>query len=121
MPFIQDLQAAYMLIDFIICPSLEPEAFGRSVIEGAAMEKIVIGTKLGAVTYNIIDGETGFLVDSKDVVSFARKISEVLDMSKEAKEDMGKAASKFVRSKFSKEKMCKETLEVYTSIMNDKK
>ena len=117
MSYVDDIAASYMLIDFVVCPSIEPEAFGRSVIEAAAMQKIVIATNIGAVKDNILDNSTGFLVEPFDVVSLARKISEVIDMPKEERNAFGDNALKFVKSNFSKEKMCEETIKIYEYLM----
>lgn len=48
------------------------EGFGVSVTEAAAMEMPVIVSRCGGLTDQVIDGETGFVVDQADVAGMAQ-------------------------------------------------
>ena len=53
---------AYMLAKLVVATSVEPEAFGRVVIEAQAMGKPVIACNQGGPQETVIPGTTGWLV-----------------------------------------------------------
>ncbi|ASQ46400.1 glycosyltransferase family 4 protein [Legionella clemsonensis] len=57
----------FMAIADILCLPSYREGFGTVVIEAAAMEVPAIGTKIYGLTDAIVDGETGLLVEPKNV------------------------------------------------------
>ena len=56
----RDIQAAMILGDLIIMPSLTPEPFGRIVLEAQALGKIPIAFDHGGASETIIDGKQDF-------------------------------------------------------------
>ncbi|MCQ2914769.1 MAG: glycosyltransferase family 4 protein [Alphaproteobacteria bacterium] len=113
-----EMDVAYMLSDIVISASTDPEAFGRVVPEAQAMGKMVIASNHGGATETVKDGETGFLVPVGDEEALAKALDKIFDMSEEEKKKMSIAAVESVRKDFSKEKMCKKTIDVYKSILN---
>jgi trehalose synthase len=73
------------------------EGFGLVVSEAMWKAKPVIGSDVGGIRLQIIDGETGYLVD--DVDGCAKRIVDVLADHEEANE-MGRVARAFVRERF---------------------
>jgi len=63
----------YAECDIYMQPSII-EPFGIAVLEAMACGKPVIGTKVGGMKDTIVDGETGFLVNSKDSKALAEQI-----------------------------------------------
>ncbi len=109
-----NVKALYGIADIVLSTSVEPEAFGRTIIEAQSMEKIVIATNIGGAVETIEDGVTGFHVPAGDSDALAQKIEHCLSMigSKEHKEITTKAR-KSVGSKFSLNTMLKKTLSIY--------
>ena len=64
----RDIQAAMILGDLIIMPSLTPEPFGRIVLEAQALGKIPIAFDHGGASETIIDGKTGFLAEPLSLI-----------------------------------------------------
>jgi len=78
-------------LDILVHTAIEPEPFGRVVLEGMAMKKPVIASPLGGPSEVIKDGSDGFLVDPKDTTRLASVMMELA--SAQHKRDMvGEAA-----------------------------
>ena len=118
-PSTNDIQAAFMLGDVIVMPSINPEPFGRIIIEGQSLEKIVVGYDHGGVSETIIDGETGFLAKAVSEDSLAEKIDLALDLKDSERKKIGKFAKINVERNFSHVKMCKDTLGLYRQCLNE--
>jgi trehalose synthase len=73
------------------------EGFGLVVSEAMWKGKPVIGSDVGGIRLQIIDGETGYLVD--DIDGCAKRIVDVLSDHEEANE-MGRVARAFVKERF---------------------
>ena len=73
------------------------EGFGLVVTEGLWKGKPVIGGNVGGIPLQVIDGETGFLVDT--IEACAEKTLYLLQHSDEA-QSMGEAAREHVRENF---------------------
>ncbi len=108
-----DIQAAMILGDLIIMPSLTPEPFGRIILEAQALGKIPIAFDHGGASETIIDGKTGFLAEPINVDSLAEKISYALSLKSEKREKIGEFAKKFVSKNYSHHRMCNLTLSLY--------
>lgn len=109
----RDIQAAMILGDLIIMPSLTPEPFGRIVLEAQALGKIPIAFDHGGASETIIDGKTGFLAEPLNVGSLSEKISFALSLKPQKREKIGEFAKKFVSKNYSHDKMCNLTLSLY--------
>ena len=109
----KDIQAAMILADLIVMPSISPEPFGRIIVEAQALGKIPIAFDHGGASETIIDGKTGFLAKALSAESLAEKILLALSMKSAKRESMGNYSKKFVSKNFSHNKMCKLTLSIY--------
>jgi glycosyltransferase involved in cell wall biosynthesis len=108
-----DIQAALMLSDLVVMPSVTPEPFGRIILEAQALGKIPIAFDHGGASETIIDGKNGFLADPVKVESLAEKISMALSLKPTNREKMSEFSKKAVSKNFSHDKMCKLTLSLY--------
>ena len=108
-----DIQAALMLSDLVVMPSVTPEPFGRIILEAQALGKIPIAFDHGGASETIIDGKNGFLADPVKVESLAEKISIALSLKATKREKMSEFSKKAVSKNFSHDKMCKLTLSLY--------
>ena len=108
-----DIQAALLLGDFVVMPSITPEPFGRIILEAQALGKIPIAFDHGGATETIIDGQSGFLAVPVKVESLAEKISFALSLKKNDRQKMAEYSKKVVSKNFSHDRMCKLTLSLY--------
>ncbi|MES2567393.1 MAG: glycosyltransferase family 4 protein [Bacteroidota bacterium] len=63
----------------VVFPSIYPEAFGLVGIEAMMHSKPVVAFDAGGVSSWLKDQVTGFLVDIKDEIKFAEKVSSLLN------------------------------------------
>ena len=99
--------------DVVIQKSIR-EGFGLVVTEALWKGKPVIGGNAGGIPLQIIDGETGFLVDS--VEECAERTLTLLEHPKEA-EKMGRAAKEHVRANFLTTRHLTDYLELFHNMM----
>lgn len=107
---------AYMLSKLVVATSIEPEAFGRVVLEAQAMGKPVITTNHGGPQETVIDKETGLLVPPNDIDALAAAIDNVLAMPQDLHKQVERDAIANAK-RFSLEKMCEKTIQVYLELL----
>jgi len=98
--------------DVIVQKSVK-EGFGLTVTEGLWKGKPVIGGDAGGITLQIIDGETGFLVDS--VEQCADRMQYLLEHPEEA-DKMGNAGRERVRENFLSTRHLADYLELFNAL-----
>ena len=109
----RDIQAAMILGDIVVMPSLTPEPFGRVILEAQALGKIPVAFDHGGASETIIDGKNGFLATPVKIKSLSEKINLALSLKTSKREKIGKISKKIVSKNFSHEKMCNLTLSLY--------
>ncbi|WDF54001.1 glycosyltransferase family 4 protein [Mucilaginibacter sp. KACC 22063] len=82
--------------EFLICPSEWYEVLGFTAVEAMALQKPVIGSKMGAITEMVIDGETGYLFDPGNAEQLSEKIKSLYNKPDLIKQ-MGINAEKHIR------------------------
>lgn len=112
-----DMAAAYRLSTVVVSASREPEAFGRVIVEAQAMGRPVIVTSIGAYQETVIPGETAWVVPPDDPDSLAQALAQALDMPVEQRDAIGAHARAFVASRYTKTRMCADTLAVYDELL----
>jgi D-inositol-3-phosphate glycosyltransferase len=71
------LPAFYNASDALVVCS-HSESFGLAALEAQACGTPVVGTPVGGLSYVVRDGESGFLVDTRDPVVFASRLKTLL-------------------------------------------
>ncbi len=113
-----DIQSAFVLSDIVVMPSIDPEPFGRIIIEAQALKKIAIGFDHGGISESIIDNETGLLAKPLDVNDLGKKIETALQFNKTQCKIINNNAIKILKEKFSLDKMCTDTLNLYKNCID---
>lgn len=88
------------------------EGISNSILEYMALKKPVIATKCGGTGEIIIDQQNGFLVDPVNPRKLAEKM-ELLLNNIQLRENMGFAAEKHVRERFSIDQMADKYIDLY--------
>ena len=115
-----NITEAYMLARVVVATSIDPEAFGRVVLEAQAMGKPVIATNHGGPQETVIDGETGLLVPPGDVEALSKAIAYTLTMDNGLLAQIAVDGPKNAAN-FSLEKMCTKTIDVYLELLDNPK
>lgn len=110
-PDIAELLAQF---DVFVLPSIA-EACPMAVLEAMAMEKPIIASNVGGIPEQITDGESGWLVPSKDPDALAAAISEALNDEGERQRRAQKARERSI-SAFSLERCAERHLQVYRQV-----
>jgi len=114
----KNMPLAYKISDLVVSASIEPEAFGRVVIEAQAMKKPIIASNIGGSKETIVNDRTGFLFESENPLSLCKKIIEALNLDESTLKSMGNEGRKNVIKKFNVEKMCFSTYLEYKKLLN---
>lgn len=103
--------------DIVIHPSLF-EGLPRVVLESMGLGKPVIATAVDGVPEIVVDGHTGYLVQTKSSDAIAQKAVELLrDNDKRAR--FGNNAQKRIMSVFRAEVSAQQTISVYKSVLGE--
>ncbi len=114
---VTDMLSLYGISSLVLSTSIRPEAFGRTIIEGQAMEKLVIATNIGGAAETVIDKSTGFHVTPGDVDGLADKIAYCLSILGTAEADLiTHRARKSVIDNFSLNLMLSQTMKIYQDL-----
>jgi glycosyltransferase involved in cell wall biosynthesis len=116
-----DMPAAYLAATLVAGPSTEPESFGRVVVEAAAMERVVIASRLGGPMETIVHGQTGWLATPGDADAWAAALDRALTMNPSERAGMGAAARARIRAVYSLERMCETTFDLYRRLSEARK
>jgi glycosyltransferase involved in cell wall biosynthesis len=108
--FRRDVARVLAVGDALVFPSLEPEGFGRPIIEGMAMARPVIATDVGP-SAELLGSEAGILVPP-DVESVASAVRDVL-AAPEMAARMGAAGRRRVEACFSLDRQVAAMQSIY--------
>ena len=111
-----DMPAALALSDIVVHASVQPEAFGRVVIEAQAMGRPVIASDLGGPVETVRHGETGWRVRPNDPVALAAAIEAALDLQPDDRRALGERARASVPTVRA---MQDATLDVYEAVLTE--
>jgi glycosyltransferase involved in cell wall biosynthesis len=114
----KNMPLAYKISDLIVSASVEPEAFGRVVVEAQSMERPILASNIGGSNETIINDKTGFLFESGSSDSLSKKIIEILSLDESTLKSIGIEGRKNVLKKFNIEKMCFSTYSEYKKLLN---
>ncbi len=112
-----DMPAAYALADLVVAPSLEPEPFGRVVVEAQAMERLVVVADHGGAAETVEHNVTGWRVPPGDAGLLADAIAAGLALDAAALALFGQAARAAGMARFSAARMGAATLAVYAELL----
>lgn len=113
------LTRLYNMADIVICPSIEPEAFGKTIVEAQAMKKLVISSNIGGANETIINEKTGFHFTNANFKDLSDKICYALSLIGSSKYSIiTDQARSDVENKFSLEEMQNKTLGLYHKILS---
>jgi glycosyltransferase involved in cell wall biosynthesis len=112
-----DMPAALMLAGVIVSASLDPEGFGRAVIEAQAMGRPVIATDHGGAAETVEHLVTGWRVPPGDADALAAALDHALNLQPADRHALGKRARASVCAHYTTAAMQAATLDVYRELL----
>lgn len=104
---------------FVVVPSEWYENNPMTVIEAYSLGTPVIGANIGGIPEIVVDGETGYRFESRNVEDLARVITKALALSDEGYAALCEGAYAFYQKNFSAEEHYKKLISFYDSVIND--
>jgi glycosyltransferase involved in cell wall biosynthesis len=102
--------------DVVLHASIEPEPFGRVIVEAMSLSKPVVGSRAGGVVEIIEDGTSGLLFPPGDAQQLASCVTRILSDAAFA-QSLGAAARRRVFSHFHIDRNVERTMEVYRDVL----
>ena len=100
----------------VILPSEWYENAPISILESYALGKPVIGARIGGIPEMIHEDETGYTFESGNIHDLAAKVNHVSSLAAGEIEKLGRNATDFVRSTFTRERYTNSMLALYHSL-----
>ena len=112
--FIADPSRMMSACDAVIVPSIK-EGFGLAAVEAMALGRPVVATDAGGLPEIIVNGETGFIVPTRDPQAIADLIKHLLE-DKALAESMGKRGRERAEDCFDLDKQMKLLLSILRKV-----
>ncbi|GAB4324620.1 MAG: glycosyltransferase family 4 protein [Candidatus Sumerlaeia bacterium] len=106
-------------LDVGVSASLGSEGFSRIAVEYMASGLPVVATRVGALPEIVLDGETGFIVPSRDPAALAARLT-LLCRDGALRARLGEAARARAVSKFHPARFLGDTVAFYEALLEDK-
>jgi len=103
-----DISEIMEALDILVQCSLEPEPFGRVIIEGMAARLPVVAYDHGGPSEIVIDGVTGRLVSPGDIDALSSAVSDLVG-DRATRERMGRAGRERVEKEYDVRRLTRET------------
>ena len=114
---VADMPCVYQLADVVVSASIDPEPFGRVMIEAQAMGRPIVATDHGGARESVLSGETGFLVKPNDADALAEGIRKALALTTEQRAVVTRTAVAHIHKHYTTRDMCARTLSVYEEVL----
>lgn len=115
--FEKDIYGFLNIVD-INCLTSLCESFPYSMLEGAAMGKVMVASRVGGIPSLVVEGETGALFESGNYTEMADKLIELID-NKDERISLGENIKTRATTLFTNDNFAKTHMEIYESIVRD--
>jgi glycosyltransferase involved in cell wall biosynthesis len=112
---IKDVSGLLSASDVCVLSS-RSEGFSNAILEYMASGKPVVATRVGGAAEAIIEGETGFVVETGDTSLMSRRITQLLQSPGMARR-LGENGRLRVKKQFSLEAQLEKTKELYEELL----
>jgi glycosyltransferase involved in cell wall biosynthesis len=114
----KDMTGVYASIDIYVLCSLN-EGMPLALLEAMAASKPVVATRVGAIPTLIAADRTGLLVEPKDVAGLRDSILRLMEDSTLC-QNLGRAAQRAVKARYSAELMAHRYFSMYRQVINNR-
>jgi glycosyltransferase involved in cell wall biosynthesis len=112
-----DIKATIASLDIMVLPNCQPEPFGGVVVEAMAFAKPVVASMIGGNVEQVVDGETGYLVEPGNPAELASAIQRLLN-NEELRREMGQKGYQRFLEKFEFEPFFQGLQEIYRGLVS---
>lgn len=112
----RDMPAAFALADIAVSPAIQPEAFGRVIVEAQAMGLPTLVSDHGAADETILPGRSGWAVPPNDPMALALALRDALRLTPEQRAEMGRRGRAHVERHFTVQRMTADTIALYLDV-----
>jgi glycosyltransferase involved in cell wall biosynthesis len=113
--FIDNLADLVSLFDIFALPSLQ-EAFSLAFLEAMALHKPIVGTHVGGIPEQVIDGYNGFVVAASDADAVAKKLA-ILINNPQLRQEFSQHSYQRYRQNFTTEIMLQKSDRIYQDLL----
>lgn len=113
---VDDMASLYASSDVVVLASVANEDFPVAILEAMAAGRAVVATRIAGTTEQVVDGETGYLVEPRDSRALASAISNVL-ADREVANRMGKAGRKRFEDEYAPDVVIERYLSLYRDLL----
>ncbi len=111
----EDVLSLMNAFDLLVHPPIEPEPFGRVLIEAMALGKPIVASNTGAAPEIVLNGQTGVLVSPGDSHALAEAVEHLLK-NPEAAEEMGARGRHRAERLFSTHRLIQDLRTIFASV-----
>ena len=104
------------VLRIVIHASVDPEPFGRVLLEAMALSKPLVASRGGAAPEIVAEGTTGFLFTPGDAADLARQLERLMGDAA-LRESMGRAGFERLRDQFGIDRNVRLTQDLYAQIL----
>lgn len=116
--FRKDVPELLTAMDIFVHASVEPEPFGRVILEAMAMAKPIVATNGGGTPEQLVHGKSGLLVPMNNSKLMAQAVQQYIEDMQKAKE-FGNNALKSLKQNFSIANMVHGIEKVYEEVLSE--
>jgi len=109
-----DVAALMSTFDVCVLSSYTVETFPMAFLEAMAMERPLVGTRVGGVPEMIEEGRNGFLVPPREPEALSDALFRVVS-DRDVARTMGRESRQLVRERFSVDRMVRDTEQLIDS------
>jgi glycosyltransferase involved in cell wall biosynthesis len=114
-PFQPDVTEAYRRVDVVVHASVNPEPFGRTIVEGMACGLAVVAMRAGGAAELFTDGVDAVGAGPGSVDEMAAAIERLLD-DEGLRRRLGENGQRTVRERFDLSRLASEVLKFYAEV-----
>jgi glycosyltransferase involved in cell wall biosynthesis len=108
----REMPGLYEEADVVVYPTVAAEPYGLVPLEAMSSGRPVVATRCGGIPETVVDGETGWLVESGDVEALATRVEGLL-AGPDAARRMGEAGRARVARQFDMRRYTEDLLSSY--------
>lgn len=113
---VEEIEELICSLDIVVNMSREREGLGRSILEGMALGKPVVGSKIGGIP-ELVDEDCGILIDSENVNELFEKLCFLIK-DRNLMIKMGENGKKKIEKSFNIKLKVKELEGVFNSVLS---